>query len=358
MKYIKKCIKILLRKAIWLLYYFFYSLPIDCYFYVKSFLGLLKENEYLGSSDFGDKICIFVSYPKDGRISESLNRYLLDLQLLGYSIIFITNKHVVLEDIEKIKSICVRIIIRENYGKDFGAYKHGILKYKNQILNSKSLLIANDSVIHIKSLKPMFDVMNAKNLDFWGVSEAYGPAVYQHHHICSYFLVINQKILKSEIFWNFWQKKYKPTYSRVQVIKNGEIAFSSTIKKHSFDMDAYINSHKMYQELINKPDKIQKFTNTSFFNSFKNNEQDIYSALNLMYRLNHNVIYLKLLLQLELPLLKKDVFSRCKYYAAELLDILNKLNINNAEDIIEELLLQVNPKKSFKDKILEFIGEK
>jgi lipopolysaccharide biosynthesis protein len=219
MKYIKKCIKILLIKSIWLTYYFFYLLPIDCYFYIKSFLGLLKENEYLGNSDFGDKICIFVSYPKDGRISESLNRYLLDLQLLGYSIIFITNKHVVLEDIEKIKSICVRIIIRENYGKDFGAYKHGILKYKNQILNSKNLLIANDSVIHIKSLKPMFDVMNAKNLDFWGISEAYGPATYENYHLGSYFLVIDQKILKSEIFWNFW-RKYKPTYSRVQVINN------------------------------------------------------------------------------------------------------------------------------------------
>ncbi len=352
----QKYIVILLRKSMWLTYYFSYLLPIDCYFYVKSFLGLLKENEYLGSSDFGDKICIFVSYPKDGRISESLNRYLLDLQLLGYSIIFIANKDVVLEDIEKIKSICVRIIIRENYGKDFGAYKHGILKYKNQILNSKSLLIANDSVIHIKSLKPMFDVMNAKNLDFWGVSESYyGPAVYQDPHICSYFLVINQKILKSGIFWNFWQR-YKPNYSRVQVIKNGEIAFSSTIKKHSFDMDAYINVSSMSQFLQKNKSNLEDFIHLQSEHSFvKHNLKSIFS---LLYSTNHNAHFTKLMLLLGLPLLKKDVFSRCKYYAEELLDILNKLNIKNAEDIIKELLLQLNHNKSFKDKILEFIGEK
>lgn len=346
----------IVRKIIWIVYYSFYLLPLNYYFRIKSLLGLSRIIKYEGDVVLGDKICIFVSYPVLGKISQSLKRYLLNLHQLGYSIIFISNNHIALDDIEELKSFCSKIIVRENYGKDFGAYKFGILEYNTQIQKTKELLIANDSVVHILDLKKMFTEMYSRNVDFWGISEAYHGGMYKNHHICSYFLVVSETILKSQVFWKFWED-YNYTNSRMNIIQFGEIEFSVAIQKAGFSSSSYINSSNLYQFLISNKENLPSFLNCL---ALERNgiEPKLNAVTKLLYTTNHNGIFVKAMIALGLPLVKKDLFSRCHYYKDEISLLLQNIEVVDFANIIKELVDLVPSNSTFKNKILNFIGEK
>jgi hypothetical protein len=343
-------LRLIITGSLQYLYYFIYILPIDCYFQIKLFLKLFKEVEYKGAPDFGNKICVFCSYPTNNTISNSLKRYLQHLNQLGYSILFISNNNIINKDIEWLQTQCTRIIIRENFGLDFACYKTGMLKYQKQIQAADELLIANDSVIMIKDLNPMFNEMKNKKLDFWGVTESYN-GMYTDHHICSYFISISKQIIKSKIFWNFW-KDYKLTNSRVLTIDRGEILLSQTLLRAGFKLNSYMNSDNINRFLLECKDDVWFFLRPLAKLSTSNVILEQYRKY--LYSTNHNGIFAKAMLAMGMPLIKKDLLIKCNYLLFDIQKILKK--VPNLDEVINELL----PLKSHStmNNIKTSIGEK
>lgn len=353
---IEKILRFIVRKSLWYLYYAFYILPIDYYFRAKLFLGTFKEVEHQGLKAFGNKICVFASYPTAGILSHSLKRYINHLNELGYSILFISNAHINKQEIEWLKKICTRIIVRENFGLDFGAYKTGILKYQKQIQASDELLIANDSVIMITELNEMFNEMKTKNIDFWGASEAYGE-LYKNYHICSYFLVISKQIIQAKTFWHFWIN-YKLSQSKVLTIKLGETALTTIIKKSGYTSDAYINAQRITNfilknnfspafvnmTLLNKTSLIPKNAPYTHKAPFDYN----LSMLYMVYARNHNTLYMKAMIELGLPFIKKDSCSKQYYCMDEIYSLVQKIHpsvdVDNLTSELPRKILTFRPK--------------
>ena len=368
----------IIRIFIWVLYYIFYIIPIDFYKNFLDLVGLSPEKEYDGLEKIGKKIAIFVSYPSAGKVTDNNKRYIENLRDLGFSIIFISNVSVSNENIESLKKICSKIIIRANQGRDFGAYKHGLMKYKNEIMDSQELLLVNDSTIPLKKLDEMFDEMYAKNVDLWGVSESY-KKMYENYHICSYFLLMSKNLIKSDAFWNFW-KNYKITESRALTINRGETNFTYKMRMNGFKTASYIDSYKINKFLISNSTasyidsyKINKFliSNSSekgeiellwlnftlaekFISSFSTS-----GITKMLYCMNHNGFFLKIMLKLGMPVIKKDIFLKCSYYVDDIKTLLESdSSILYGKEAMEELIQGLNKKRSFWDKLLTAIGEK
>lgn len=193
-----------------------------------------------------DRICIFVLYQPNG-ISKNTFKYLNAIRQQNFSIIAVSNCRVSDNDLASLDKICCQVILRDNIGRDFGAYKTGVLEIYRQNLPIKNLLIANDSVhAPLHDLSIMHEKMEAHDYDFWGVTDNF----HQRYHIGSYYVFFNEKIVSSEKFKQFWLD-FKDKNSRRHAIHKGEIALSSLLFKLGFHGGVFCST-KDILELIYK----------------------------------------------------------------------------------------------------------
>jgi hypothetical protein len=115
-------------------------------------------------------------------------------------------------------------IERSNFGRDFGAYREGVLHLeKSEKLGKLSrLVLLNDSVFFLKqNLEEMLSALTDPNFDFTGATENFEIK----HHIGSFALGFSEKILRNKKFIRYWHN-YRLTNVRPRVIKRGEMKLS------------------------------------------------------------------------------------------------------------------------------------
>jgi len=152
-------------------------------------------------------------------------KYLEAIRRQNFSIIAVSNCQVSAADLAVLKKLCAQVILRDNVGRDFGAYKTGILEAYQQNPSMKNLLIANDSVhAPLHDLGVMHQKMENSSYDFWGVTDN----SHERYHIGSYYVFFNEKIIVSEKFKSFWLE-FSDRKSRRHAIHQGEIALSSLL---------------------------------------------------------------------------------------------------------------------------------
>lgn len=134
-----------------------------------------------------------------------------------------------------IKENCT-IITRKNVGRDFGAYKDGIMwlerevgleKIERLLLTNDTLLWMNDGTEHIaKTLKSDWSSLFL-NLEI-------------HTHAQSFFLSFSNDVLRNKKVIKFW-RQYVPTKHRRLTILKGEIKLSEVLIKEGFRCKAVVN---------------------------------------------------------------------------------------------------------------------
>ena len=211
------------------------------------------------------RLCVFAHWDKDNIIDDYVIYYLNSLKEICDNIIFVSDCDLTKKELTKIDNI-VKYSIAQKHGEyDFGSYKRGYLLAKEKNIDFDELIFANDSCYGpFYPLKPIFEKMEKKNLDFWGMTQnSYG--IVQRNdinyptwspHIQSYFLVFNKKILSSKVFKTFILS-IKKENSKIDIIKNYEIGLSEILKKEKFKSGVFINKFKHTENcLASKWDKL------------------------------------------------------------------------------------------------------
>lgn len=145
---------------------------------------ILSNLNCLPFSAQSDNLALFCHYDQDNLIADYVVKYLKNLKNSNCDVVFISNSNPDKNQLDKIKNIVNQIIIRKNIGYDFGAYFTGFLEHQPNLKNYKNLLLINDSVFApFYSLQEVFGKMNSKNLDMWGITDAF----HKNYHIQSYF---------------------------------------------------------------------------------------------------------------------------------------------------------------------------
>ncbi|MEI6696154.1 MAG: rhamnan synthesis F family protein [Bacteroidota bacterium] len=181
-------------------------------------------------------------------------------------IIFVSNSFLNDNNKDKIETFCDKILIRENTGYDFAAWKHAIYEEGWEILGKfDSLTLMNDTCFGpLFDMRIIYNKMESGTTDFWGLTNhpkmklvLSEKEAMIDEHIQSYFMSFKSSIVISSIFKNFWESiidKNEVSF----VIINYESQLTGILSKAGFKYNVLLDSVKENSSSY----KLSTFTNT------------------------------------------------------------------------------------------------
>lgn len=223
-----------------------YMLRANGFEYLKTFNNCTIP----GVPETKKRLAVFAHYAADGSIAEEDVTTLRILAGFTDRIIIMSNSALSDKDIATISRIDQKITVkqRENTGLDFGAWRDVLFfTGKEKIQQYDELILCNNSCFPpVFPIEEMLSAMEEKRLDFWGNTifprledGSYIHREYIPEHLQSYWIVFTQKVLKSEVFWDFW--KQMPDYTDyIDVVANCESQLTELLSKEGFTYQPYI----------------------------------------------------------------------------------------------------------------------
>lgn len=201
-----------------------------------------------GRAQLTDKVCVFVHYDKGGLLRPHARRYLDALVAEGFCIVFVSNSAMAQESLEHLSRRCVRILLRDNRGYDFAAYRDGILSLAIQPGLPAMLLLANDSVYApLSPLAGLFNGMDFAAADVWAATDSWQ----RRYHLQSYLVGFGPAALAHPSFLAFWHQ-VRNVKSKWAVVKHYEIGLTRAMQAAGMRCSAVFD----YQSLMRRAQAI------------------------------------------------------------------------------------------------------
>lgn len=238
------------------------------------------------------KVCIFCIFLHAPKLPDYILHYIKHLGKLGYETIVVSHSEIQEEDLETLSPLCCGVVVKENIGYDFFAWKFGMDLVDN-VSEVDSLLLVNDSVIGpFNDLSEIFAQMSVV-YDFWGLTEN----LEHKYHIQSYFLCANKKVLKSKQWKSFWQS-LQLYEKKIDIVRNYEIKLTQTLLKNKdIKIGAWVAHTKI--ALRFPPSQYVNYPKSGFWYGFSNPT------------VRH---WMELLIYFDFPFIKKNLFFDKEHY--------------------------------------------
>ncbi len=193
------------------------------------------------------RTAIYCFFSKSGKVYGETYKQIYDLRkCVDYLIIVINGK----AEAAECFTVADRVIVRPNMGLDAGAYKYIICStdYKETIKASDELVLCNSTFFGpFCGFKKIFDEMEKRNADFWGISFS-DQGILRHIH--SFFFVFNKKVLNDEEFYRYFRKNIdESTTNYFEVCYFFEFGFFDFLVSRGYIYDSFIPKleYSMYQ---------------------------------------------------------------------------------------------------------------
>lgn len=189
------------------------------------------------------RLCIYLTYDKQGIVDKYIGYMLKELKTCSDYLVVVCNQLEVICGKEILEEYADIVFCRENKGLDTGGFKDALcdLIGWDKVLHYDELLLVNDSIFGpFKPMKTIFNEMDQKPVDFWGLAKhgegRNNEISYFPEHIQTYFLVIKSKMLHCEKFKEYWGKMpYYTTY--IESVKQHETRFTQYFSRLGFLYD-------------------------------------------------------------------------------------------------------------------------
>lgn len=197
------------------------------------------------------RAAIYVFYDKDGYVDRYVEYYLNDLVKNVDLLVVVCNGKISAEGRRVLKQYSDHVFARENKGFDIAAYRAGMQYIGwDKLQDYDELILANDTVYGpIYPFHEMFDEMDKRELDFWGITRHYKVKAnpynceygYIPEHIQSYFMAFRKSLLGCYEFIRYWKnlpsiKTYK------DAVGKHECRFTKYFSDMGFKWDTYIDT--------------------------------------------------------------------------------------------------------------------
>lgn len=183
------------------------------------------------------KLAIFLIFPTNGLQDSHLHslRYMVEN---GYSPFVVSNSPLSDADIAKLMPISWRIMVRQNFGYDFGGYRDALLDLAPKLSQTSTLVLFNDSTwFPIPGTMNWLKTAEDNPADFVGATLSGFTGKFRlknfrtnrwsfrtsarNFHYGSFAIMIKRDILKTKDFLVFWQK-LGLSQGKFRTIKRGE----------------------------------------------------------------------------------------------------------------------------------------
>lgn len=206
------------------------------------------------------RAAIYFFYDTEG-IVDDYNIYLLhDLQESVQQILVVCNGKLTDDGKAKFESIGCKVLVRENFGFDVWAYKEALTCFGwDKIVQLDELVLLNFTIFGpFRPFREMFQAMNPRDLDFWGITLHHGAGCdpwgklkygYLPMHLQSHFLVIRNSMLKSAGFKTYWDEM-PPINEYDDAVCYHEAIFTKTFEDEGFKWQAYVDTSPLKDDLF------------------------------------------------------------------------------------------------------------
>ncbi len=198
------------------------------------------------------RLAVFFFFDEKGIVDDYIIYLLNDLKQNIDELLFVSNGKLCEEGRAKVIKLTNNILERENKGFDVWAYKEGIEYYGwDKLANYDEIILLNYTIFGpLFPFKMMFDEMNKRDLDFWGITkhhkvdfDAFGTCKYGYipEHIQSSFLVIRNHLLTSNDYQSFWNNM-PMINSYADSVGLYEAIFTKDFMEMGYKGDVFVNT--------------------------------------------------------------------------------------------------------------------
>lgn len=201
-----------------------------------------------------NRVAVFAFYDKDGMVDDYICVLLQEMKVHCRKLLFVVNGELSSEGRVKIEQLGAEILMRENAGLDISGYKAGILYLEETLSTYDELVMLNQTIYGpIYPFAEMFDEMNARDVDFWGMTkhpgideDPWGTAGGERvpAHLQSYFVVVRKPMLTSEDFLTYW-KELPTIETYYDAVGGHEAWFTERFEQKGYKSDVYINAEDL-----------------------------------------------------------------------------------------------------------------
>ncbi|RDI39775.1 glycosyltransferase involved in cell wall biosynthesis [Gluconacetobacter liquefaciens] len=198
------------------------------------------EHSYLNMRSSVRRVSVFSASVSDGQLLSQTLPYLEGLRAVSDSIIVVCNGTLAPDQYDALAPYALHVIAEPHDEYHYGCYKRGTLwAFDNGLLDTaESLILCNDTFLGpVGSFLPMFEIMDARQLDFWGATDSREHS----YHVQTYFLNISRNVFISEVFNKFISKITSHTEIS-QVIHQYELGLTRTLCDAGFLSGVFIEN--------------------------------------------------------------------------------------------------------------------
>lgn len=152
----------------------------------------------------------------------------------------------------ELEKITPHILERENRGLDVWAYKAALESYGWETLAFfDEVVLLNYTIMGpVYDFKEMFDVMDGRDLDFWGITkhfgmdyDPYGKCKYNRipEHIQTGFMAFRRSLINSDDFHRYWEDLPQINDYGDAICKH-EAIFTEDFTRKGYRSDVYVNA--------------------------------------------------------------------------------------------------------------------
>lgn len=294
------------------------------------------------------RLGIFFFYDNDGVVDDYVMYMLEDMVLNTTHNIVVCNGKLTEEGKKRFETLPnTDILVRENKGFDVWAYKSALEYYGWDVLDTyDEIFMYNFTIMGpIGHFSTMFQEMNQRDLDFWGITIHNGAPFDPWGnmedgtipiHIQSHFIAVRNKMIRSEKFHKYWDER--PMINRYEdAVGLHEAVFTGIFETAGYKWDVYVDTEDLVEQtfypLFNMPVDLIKnrncpvFKRKLFINDLAGTIQENANlpARELFDYLNQETDY------------NTDMIMEHLLRSANLRDLINGLNLNYIlEDEVSE----------------------
>ncbi len=164
-----------------------------------------------------NRLLIYFFFDIDGVVDDYIVYMLQEMKKCLKDIVVVSNGKISNEGKQKFGAFTDFIIERQNIGFDVGAYKEALqtIGWEKLAVYDEVILMNYTIMGPVYPLQDMFDMMDEKDVDFWGPTMSHqvdedpwgtSPYGYLPDHIQSHFIVVRRSMLFQKDFRMYWDE--------------------------------------------------------------------------------------------------------------------------------------------------------
>lgn len=198
------------------------------------------------------RLGVFVFFDRDSIVDDYVLYMLDDMCKNLEDLVIISNSPLPKKEKAKFLVYTDKIIERENKGLDAGAWCEFFRENKDYFSYDEVVCFNDTFFGPLYPFKEMFDCMDKKDVDFWGLSlghthpDGYGVSEdgSAPDHIQTFLITFRNSLFKSDVFQEYW-KNYNidEMLTFVDVVSKHELFFAKYLEDRGFKWDCYIKDN-------------------------------------------------------------------------------------------------------------------